>query len=56
MLWLLVFPANCPTLFNTLKVNVGLSWVGVIMGEFLFPVQGWAISSSTGRRCSTWIW
>lgn len=28
ILWLLVFPANCPTLFSTLKVNVGLSWVG----------------------------
>ena len=27
ILWLLVFPANCPTLFSTLKVNVGLSWV-----------------------------
>ena len=24
--------------------------------SFSFPVQGWAISSSTGRRCSTWIW
>ena len=40
MLWLLVFPANCPTLFNTLKVNVGLSWVGVIMGEFLVSRAG----------------
>ncbi len=40
MLWLLVFPANYPTLFNTLKVNVGLSWVGVIMGEFLVSRAG----------------
>jgi NitT/TauT family transport system permease protein len=40
ILWLLVFPANCPTLFNTLKVNVGLSWVGVIMGEFLVSRAG----------------
>ena len=39
-LWLLVFPANCPTLFSTLKVNVGLSWVGVIMGEFLVSRAG----------------
>ena len=39
-LWLLVFPANYPTLFNTLKVNVGLSWVGVIMGEFLVSRAG----------------
>ena len=40
VLWLLVFPANCPALFSTLKVNVGLSWVGVIMGEFLVSRAG----------------
>ena len=36
----LVFPANYATLFNTLRVNVGLSWVGVIMGEFLVSKAG----------------
>lgn len=36
----LVFPANYATLFNTLKVNVGLSWVGAIMGEFLVSKAG----------------
>ena len=36
----LVFPASGPTLFATLKVNVGLSWVGVIMGEFLVSRAG----------------
>jgi len=40
ILWLLVFPANYGTLFNTLRVNVGLSWVGVIMGEFLVSKAG----------------
>ncbi|MCI2057543.1 MAG: ABC transporter permease [Oscillibacter sp.] len=40
ILRLLVFPANYETLFNTLKVNVGLSWVGVIMGEFLVSRAG----------------
>lgn len=40
ILWLLVFPANYGTLLNTLKVNVGLSWVGVIMGEFLVSRAG----------------
>ena len=40
MLWFLVFPANFGTLLNTLKVNVGLSWVGVIMGEFLVSRAG----------------
>lgn len=37
---MLVFPANYATLFNTLKVNVGLSWVGAIMGEFLVSKAG----------------
>ena len=37
---MLVFPANYATLLNTLKVNVGLSWVGVIMGEFLVSRAG----------------
>ena len=37
---MLVFPANYAALFNTLKVNVGLSWVGVIMGEFLVSKAG----------------
>lgn len=36
----LVLPANFPTLINALKVNVGLSWVGVIMGEFLVSRAG----------------
>ena len=36
----LVFPANYAALFNTLKVNVGLSWVGAIMGEFLVSKAG----------------
>ena len=40
ILWLLVIPANYDTLFNTLRVNVGLSWVGVIMGEFLVSKAG----------------
>lgn len=40
ILRMLVFPANYATLFNTLRVNVGLSWVGVIMGEFLVSKAG----------------
>ena len=40
ILHLLVFPANYATLLATLKVNVGLSWVGVIMGEFLVSRSG----------------
>ena len=36
----LVLPANYGTLLNVLRVNVGLSWVGVIMGEFLVSKAG----------------
>ena len=36
----IVIPANVPTLFNTLKVNIGLSLVGVISGEFLVSKGG----------------
>ena len=40
LLFKLVLPANFATLINALKVNVGLSWVGVIMGEFLVSRAG----------------
>jgi NitT/TauT family transport system permease protein len=36
----IVFPANIPTLFDSLKVNIGLSLVGVIAGEFLVSRAG----------------
>ncbi|MFZ7130808.1 MAG: ABC transporter permease [Eubacteriales bacterium] len=35
-----VLPASFPTIANALKINVGLSWVGVIMGEFLVSKAG----------------
>lgn len=35
-----VFPASLPTMISTLKVNVGLAWVGVIVGEFLVSTKG----------------
>lgn len=35
-----IFPAARPTILSTLKVNVGLSWVGVIVGEFLVAKSG----------------
>ncbi len=35
-----ILPASFPTIVSTLKVNVGLSWVGVIVGEFLVAKQG----------------
>ncbi|MBM6616359.1 ABC transporter permease [Bacillus suaedaesalsae] len=35
-----ILPACFPTIISTLKVNVGLSWVGVIVGEFLTSSRG----------------
>lgn len=35
-----ILPASYPTIANALKINVGLSWVGVIMGEFLVSKAG----------------
>ena len=36
----IVIPSNIPTFFNTLKVNIGLTLVGVISGEFLVSKGG----------------
>ena len=36
----IVLPSNISTLINTLKVNIGLSLVGVISGEFLVSKAG----------------
>lgn len=36
----IVLPANVGTLFNSLKINIGLSLVGVIAGEFLVSKAG----------------
>ncbi len=36
----LIFPANIPVLLSVIKVNIGLSWVGVIVGEFLVSKAG----------------
>lgn len=35
-----VLPASFPAIISTFKVNVGLSWVGVIVGEFLVSGKG----------------
>lgn len=35
-----ILPASLPQMISALKVNVGLSWVGVIMGEFLVSKAG----------------
>lgn len=35
-----IFPANVPVFTSVVKVNIGLSWVGVIVGEFLVSKAG----------------
>jgi len=35
-----VLPGSIPTIISALKINVGLSWVGVIVGEFLVSKAG----------------
>lgn len=35
-----ILPASIPTIINALKVNIGLSFVGVIVGEFLVANAG----------------
>ncbi|MCC3358040.1 ABC transporter permease [Bacillus sp. REN16] len=37
---IVILPSSFPAFISTLKVNVGLSWVGVIVGEFLVSKQG----------------
>lgn len=35
-----ILPASIPTIVSALKINVGLSWVGVIVGEYLVSKAG----------------
>lgn len=36
----LVFPTNIINIINVIKINIGMSWVGVIVGEFLVSRSG----------------
>lgn len=36
----LIAPSNVPTLMATLKINVGMAWIGSIMGEYLVSKEG----------------
>ncbi len=36
----LVLPASIPTFISCLKINVGMAWIGSIMGEYLVSKQG----------------
>lgn len=45
----IVIPANLSTFINSLKVNIGLSLVGVISGEFLVSKAGLRIFNCLWR-------
>lgn len=36
----IILPASVPAMISSLKINIGLSWVGVIVGEFLVSKAG----------------
>ena len=36
----LILPSNIRNIFSVIKINVGMSWVGVIVGEFLVSKEG----------------
>lgn len=36
----LVVPSSLPTFINVLKINIGMSWIGSIMGEYLVSRAG----------------
>lgn len=40
MLTMVVLPGSVPAMLSALKLNIGLSWVGVIVGEFLVSRAG----------------
>jgi len=41
----IIIPANVSNFINSLKINIGLSMVGVITGEFLVSKAGLRISN-----------
>lgn len=45
----IVIPANISTFINSLKINIGLSLVGVISGEFLVSKAGLRILNRLWR-------
>ncbi|MEG2893626.1 MAG: ABC transporter permease [Clostridium sp.] len=47
-----VLPASFPTMISALKINVGLSWVGVIVGEFIAGKEGLGFLITFGGQVS----
>ncbi len=40
ILRMVVLPASVPSIISTIKINVGMTWVGVIVGEYLVSKAG----------------
>lgn len=40
ILTMLILPSNVGNILNIIKINIGLAWVGVIVGEFLVSREG----------------
>lgn len=40
---MVILPSSIPTIISALKISVGMSWVGVIVGEYLSQRLGLAI-------------
>ena len=40
ILWKLIIPSNIPNIISIIKINIGMTWVGVIVGEFLVSRAG----------------
>ena len=36
----LILPSNIDNIFNLVKINIGMAWIGVIVGEFLVSREG----------------
>lgn len=39
-LWYLILPANKNEILNIIRINIGMSWIGVIVGEFIVSKEG----------------
>ena len=40
ILWHLLLPANSNEILNIIRINIGMSWIGVIVGEFIVSKRG----------------
>lgn len=56
VLWKVVLPSNIPVIISQMKVNIGLSLVGVIIGEFLAAKAGLGYLIIYGSQVFSWVY